>query len=113
MQSEYSYLISIIKFAGIAIIIEWVIGYKYLKRFVKKILLIGFLGICITAPLEGFALTYKDYSFYPETTFNILVFGAEVETYLFSFLVSISVASATLLIISITQRKKVNSRRKK
>ncbi len=109
MFEQYSYLITILFFAGGSILIEWLIGYKYLKKHLREILIAGIVGVLFTAPLEGTALVGKDYSFYPETTLNTLLFGAELETYLFSFLVGIAVASATFIGIRIEDMRKNKS----
>src|SRR3989338_10586978 len=107
MLGNYLYLITIIIVAGGTVFIEWLIEFNYLKKYTKQILFLGVVGLLITPFLEGSALKAKDYSYFPETTFNKLFLGAEVETYLFSFLVSIAISSAVILGTHISKSKNI------
>lgn len=93
---HYSYLVTTIIFAVGAVLIEWILGFGILLRYKKLIgvtVLVGFLATLIGEP---WALRWRIWTYNPERTFNIRVFGAELETYFYAAFVAIAVASATV-----------------
>lgn len=54
------------------------------------------VGIIWTGPGEYFALLWKTWTYNPERTLYMTFLGAEVETYLFSLLVSLVISVATI-----------------
>src|SRR6266571_511375 len=95
MFGHLSYLISIILFAGAAVLIEWLFEFNLLRRYYKTIL----LGIGISVllvPAEYVALSVKAWKYSPIHTVAKLFLGAEVETYLYMFFVALAIVGAVI-----------------
>lgn len=95
MFSIYSYLLSILFFAGIPTILVWVFGFHVLKRYLKTIFITLIYGLIFTL-IESIALRSRLWSYNPETTFNTKIFGVEVETYVFTIFVSVAISGAVI-----------------
>lgn len=95
MWGNSSYLVSIGVFAGSVVLLEWIFGFHRLKKSIKEIFTATALFVLIT-PIEYAALQLRIWEYNPKTTFNILFLGAEIETYVFSFVVGLAVSSAVV-----------------
>lgn len=104
MTENFSYILSIFKYTGPVIVLTFLVGYKHLKVQLKAIFKVCLIGVLVTAPLEGFAIANKGWAYLPQTTFNTLFLGAEVETYIFSLFVSLTTSSVTILLLSFKRR---------
>ena len=93
----FSYLITILIFAGMAVLIEWTLGFKKLKKYTKIIGMVVGLGLIGTFLAEPVALNWRTWSYSQDKTFGIYVGGAALETFIYAVLVAVSVASATLV----------------
>jgi len=93
----FSYLITILIFAGMAVLIEWTLGFKKLKKYTKIIGMVVGLGLIGTFLAEPVALNWRTWSYSQDKTFGIYVAGAALETFIYAVLVAVSVASATLV----------------
>jgi hypothetical protein len=94
---HFSYTITIILFAGGAILIEWLVAYEQLKKYWKLIGLVVVMDLLILIVLEPTALQWRAWTLSPQLTLNVFFLGAAAETYIYTVLVSIAIASATLL----------------
>lgn len=95
MFGQFSYLISIVIFAGLAIFLEWFFGFSILKKYIKQIFIV--IGISLLlAPTEKVALDIKAWAYNPSHTFNIKLLGAELETYIYVIFIAIAVSSAVI-----------------
>ncbi|MBI2547488.1 MAG: hypothetical protein HYW23_03515 [Candidatus Aenigmarchaeota archaeon] len=93
----FSYLFTIIVFAGIAILIEWKLFPAILKKYAKIIGIVLIVGIISTLIGEPIALQLGIWSYSSEKTFGIYVFGAELETLIYAMFVFVAIASATII----------------
>lgn len=93
---NFSYTATVIIFAVTACLIEWVLGHHKLKKYMKLIGVGIFLGIIYTLITEPIALKWRTWVYSPEKIFNIYIFGAALETIIFTVFVGIAIASATL-----------------
>jgi lycopene cyclase domain-containing protein len=92
----YSYIITTLLFAGGAVLIEYMAAGRTLWRFRRVVWCMGIIAIVATSAGESVALAWRLWEYHPERTFQIYFLGAALETYLFAFLVSVAIASATL-----------------
>lgn len=95
MFGHFSYLASIVIFAGSAIVLEWTFGFHLLRKFIKLIMLTTCFSLLLV-PTEGVALYIKSWRYDPSHTFNILLLGAELETYIFVIFIAVVIASAVI-----------------
>lgn len=92
-----AYLITIVIFAGGAVLIEWSLACKDLKKFGKVIIGVSVFAIAATLIAEPIALRWECWRYNAQRIFNMFFGGAALETYLFAILVTLAVASATLI----------------
>ncbi len=92
----YSYLVTTLIFAAGAVAIEWVLGFRILFRRRRLIGVVMGIGVLATVLGEPIALRWRIWTYNAERTFNVLVLGAELETYIYALLVALAVASATV-----------------
>lgn len=92
----FSYLITILIFAGTAVLIEWTLGYKKLKEHTKVIFFVTVLGLIATLIGESAALNWRIWLYSQDKIFGIY-FGAALETFIYTIFVVIAVSSATLI----------------
>lgn len=102
----FSYVITILIFAGTAILIELVFAFRKLKRYTKIIAVIVVIGIVGTLIAEPVALNWRIWVYSPEKSFGIYIFGAAIETLIYVVFVSIAIASATLIWSNYEEDKK-------
>ena len=91
----FSYIITIIIFAGSAVLIEWSLGFKKLKKYTKIIGVVAILGLIGTLIAESVALNWRIWFYSQDKSFGIY-FGAALETLIYAVFVAVAVASATL-----------------
>lgn len=92
----FSYLATILIFAGSAVLIEYSLTFKKLKKYKKIIALTAVIGMIGTLIAEPVALNWRIWLYSPDRTFGVY-FGAALETFIFTVLVSIAISSATLV----------------
>lgn len=92
----FSYLITILIFAGTAVIIEWTLGFRELKKYAKIIGVIVGIGVSFTLIAEPVALSWRAWFYSQDRTFGIYLFGAALETLVYAIFIAIAIASATL-----------------
>lgn len=102
----FSYLITILIFAGVAVLIEWTFAFKKLKRYTKIIGVIVVIGIVGTLIAEPVALNWRVWAYSPEKSFGIYIFGAAIETLIYVVFISIAISSATLIWSNYEEDKK-------
>lgn len=100
----FSYTATVLIFTGLAFLLYLAMRlYISPKNSVlsktdwKVILLTIVIATIATGPGEYFALAWRTWTYNPERTFHSTFLGAEIETYLFTILVSLVVSIATLL----------------
>ena len=108
----YSYLATIAIFTGLAAVLYLVMLLYVSKKnaklphvYLKVIGSVVATNLIFTPPGEWLALTWRAWTYNPERTFHTIFLGAEVETYLFTLLVTIVVALATLVYARREDRK--------
>jgi hypothetical protein len=94
---NFSYLFTILFFAGTAVLIEWLLAAKKLKRYSSAFTKMILLGIIFALVGESTAIIWKVYYFSPDKTFDIYIYQTALETFLYITLVVIAVASATFM----------------
>ena len=92
----FSYLITILIFAGAAVLIEWTLGFKKLKKYAKIIGVVVILGLIGTLIAESVALDWRTWFYSQGKSFSIY-FGAALETLIYAVFVAVAVSSATLV----------------
>lgn len=93
---NFSYLITILIFAGTAVLIEWTINFRKLKKYIKIIGLIIGMSIVFTFMAEPAALNWRAWFYSQDKSFGIYVFGVALETLVYTVFVAVAIASATL-----------------
>lgn len=106
MWGIYSYLISIMIFAGLAVLLEWIFGYHRLKKAKKTIGLVVLIFLAFTPVGEFFALRMKIWQYNPLTTFYTTFIGAELETYVFALFTGLAISSAVIAWTNYEDEKK-------
>lgn len=96
MSNSLLYLISIFCFAGLAISLEWIFGFYFLKKYLSVILLTIIFGLLLT-PSESIALEFKIWTYSSINTLDLKFLGTAVETYVFTIFVSLAVSSAVIV----------------
>ena len=95
---HYTHLITTLIFAGPVVLIEWFIGFKTLKKYIKVIMIT--IGVSIIAALVGnlAALAWNMWYYPQDKNLGILISGVIIEQYIFAILSTVAVASATLIL---------------
>lgn len=93
----FTYLVTTLIFTGVAILIEWTYSFRRLKRHLKVILTVVITGVVLALIGEPVALFLGAWAYNQDRTLNAFIFGSAIETVLYAILVSIAVASATLV----------------
>ncbi|MEK7509922.1 MAG: hypothetical protein AAB605_04410 [Patescibacteria group bacterium] len=108
----FSYTATILIFTGLAILLYFLMLFKFSRRsarlpakYWKVVLAVILINIIATSPAEWAALTWRAWTYNPERTFHTTFLGAEIETYLFTTLVTLVVSLATLLYARREERK--------
>ena len=109
----FSYTATVIIFTGLAMLVYLAMRFfvspknSVLSKTDWKIILYTILITTIaTGPGEYVALAWRTWTYNPVRTFYKSFFGAEVETYLLTILVSLVVSIATLLSARRQDRKR-------
>jgi lycopene cyclase domain-containing protein len=93
---HYSYLASTVIFAGGAVAILWIVKFQLLSKYTRLILSVGLLGMVLGVIGEAIALRIGAWAYNSERTVDRAILGVPIETYLFSLLISIAIASAAI-----------------
>jgi hypothetical protein len=94
---QLSYLIITVIFAGGAALIVWLLAFRHLRKYWKLLSAVVIIDLLILLILEPTALRWRAWTLNPQRTLNVFLLGAALESYIWTILVSISIASATLL----------------
>ena len=97
MWGHYSYLATIIIFAGSAILLEVLFGFQFIKKYLRVVGSVVLIFLIVTPVGETVAHLLRVWIYNPQTTLYLTFLGAEIETYLFSIFVGIAVSSAVIL----------------
>lgn len=100
---EFSYLISIIIFAGIPLLIEIRALGKYFVKYKKIILVFMIFSIPVAIIGEWVALKWRVWEYVDGSTFGIYL-GSAIETIIFLIFVSVCIAVPTLYCASSIDR---------
>ena len=92
----YTYLVSILAFAGSAAIIEVLFLRKELRNHFYLLCVMFVLALVFTFLGESAALSTNAWVYNAQYMFNVRIFGAEAETYLYTILVAFAISIATL-----------------
>ena len=108
----FSYTATVLIFTGLAMLLYLAMLLFFSRRsaklpvkYWKVILTVIGINAIATSPGEWVALTWRAWTYNPERTFYTTFLGAEVETYLFTILVTLVVSLATLLYARREDRK--------
>jgi len=97
MLGRFAYLVTTVLFAGGAVAIEWLFKGRYLWAH-RKLLSAITLPLTLLGTLADAAgLRWGSWMFNPDRTLSIFFLGDTVETYLYTFLVVLAIAGATLV----------------
>lgn len=94
-MNRLTYLFSILLFCGPALFIIWKNGERVLKKYEVLLFYIILISIPVTFT-DYFALKWGAWYYYPAHTLNVY-FLTELETYIFTAIVALGVASAMLV----------------
>ena len=97
LSGQLSYIRTTVIFAGGAVLIEWLLAFRHLRKYWKLLSAVVLIDLFIFLILEPTALRWQAWTLNPQLTLNSFLLGAAVESYVYTILVSIAVASATLL----------------
>lgn len=92
----YSYLLTTLIFTVIVVIIEFILLRKTLSKYQTLILITILISVVGTVIEEPPALASQAWTYNMQYMLNIHIFGAEIETFVYSALVSFCIAGATL-----------------
>jgi len=94
---QLSYLITTVIFAGGAALIVWLLAFRHLRKCWKLLSVVVLIDLFIFLILEPTALRWRAWTLNPQLTLNMFLLGAAVESYVYTILVSMAIASATLV----------------
>jgi hypothetical protein len=98
----FSYLISILIFAGGSVVVVLLLGYKELYSY-KKLLAVMVIGGLLGAALgDSVALSWSAWAY--TNSLHIEFLGAEIESYLFAVLWVINIGGLTLILAKADER---------
>ena len=92
-----SYIMTTVIFAGGAVLIEWLLAFRHLRKFWKILRVVVLIDLLILLLLEPPALRWRAWTLNPQRILDVFLLGAAVESYVYTILISIAIASATLL----------------
>ena len=98
--NNFSFFITVIVFPGLALLLYFLHRNKSdkLQKFDKKIIIYTILITTIlTSVADYLGTSWQAWSYNPEKTFHMTFLGSEAETYLFTLLVTLVVAIATIV----------------
>lgn len=101
----FSYLATILIFAGTAVLIEWTLAFKKLKKYTKIISIVVGIGLIGTLLAESVALSWRIW-YYPQGKSFGIYFGSALETLIYAIFVAVAVAAATLIWSDYEEEKK-------
>lgn len=93
--AQLTYLLSIVIFAGSAMLAVWVKYKKILRKYEMLLLVVVSLFIPFAA-VEYFALKWGAWSYNPDKTSNVY-FGSALETYIFAICVALVLGAVTVV----------------
>lgn len=97
MGDSWSYLLSVLVFAGMPAGLEFIFGFHLLKPFFGKLIKI-IVGALILSPiLDYFAFTWQAWLFTPEKNLKIVIAGDVLETYIFTFFIVCAISFAAIV----------------
>ena|SRR3989344_2755395 len=109
----YSYAATVLIFTGLASLLYLAMLFYFSRKnaqlptaYWKVILTVIVINLIFTGPGEWLALHWRAWTYNPERTFHTTFLGAEVETYLFTLLVTLVVTLATLVYARREDRKR-------
>lgn len=91
---NFSYVATILIFAGGAVAMEYLLGVSTFSRYRKPIVIAVFLGLFYTTLGEPVALAWQVWVYNPSAILNIYLFGSDIETYLYVFFITIAIGIA-------------------
>lgn len=89
MFGHFTYLVSILIFAGVPVILEVIFGFQLIKPFVKSVFKMIIISLLLVPVWDGAAFWMRAWYFNPERNLQIVIAGDVLETYIFTiFIVS-------------------------
>jgi hypothetical protein len=110
MSTQLFYLITILIFAGGATTIGLISIRKSIRKYAKVLIVSLVVAVIITPVYEPTATRYGAWEYGAAYMLNVHILGAEAETYLYSVLVMLSIACATLILAEIEERGSLSAR---
>lgn len=95
-MEQFSYLATVILFAGTANVVIWLRNRSVLTRHIRFIALF----VVFTTPFayfESFALSSRAWAYDEARTVELTLFGSRLESYVFMASVSLAICSVTLI----------------
>lgn len=96
MSEKLTYLITLLVFAVSAVSIEWFVGYRKLKKYLKLIGVVVLICLLGGVVADNVAIDWRIWVYHPERFSAVYILGIPLETYLFIFFVAIAVSTAAL-----------------
>lgn len=93
---QYSYLVTTLIIAFGAVLFEWLISFKNLWKQRKVLGIVVFICVMGAIVGESTAIKWRAWLYNPERTLNFIFLGIPIETYLWTVLIVIAIASATI-----------------
>lgn len=94
MFGKFSYLVSILIFAGTPVILEFIFGYHFLKHFFKKIAGVVICFLMISPVIEFFALFWNAWGYNREKNLQLIILKSPIETVIFAIFISTAISFA-------------------
>ncbi len=92
MFGHFTYLVSILIFAGIPVILEVIFVFQLIKPFMKSIFKIIIISLLLVPIWNGAAFLMNAWYFNPERNLNIVIAGDVLETYIFTIFIILVIA---------------------
>lgn len=94
MFGHFTYLVSILIFAGVPVILEVIFGFQLIKPFVKSVFKMIIISLLLVPVWDGVALWMKAWYFNTERNLNIIIAGDVLETYIFTLFIMLVISFA-------------------
>lgn len=94
MSDSWFYLFSVLVFAGIPAVLEFVFGFHLVRPFFGRLVKILIVALILSPILDGFAFAWNAWYFPPDKNLNIVITGDVLETYIFTFFIVCAISFA-------------------
>src|SRR6266567_2647968 len=99
MWGHFSYLVTTLIFAGIPLVLLFLFGFHFYKRYIRMVIALMLFFAMLTPFVEFPALLWKAWLFNPEISLDIYMLKSNIETVICTSIVAMAF---TLIVLGAT-----------